>query len=1073
MASQRANIESVKSAITSATTCSPTTVSTLSELLSNKAAKYDGLDGSALKSAARGRIATQTKVGKTARPPSRPASRGTALKDTEAQELLSAKEKAILATEIVNAGLKAISAPIVIDACAPKAPQSRADLDTPVRKALRRTNSLPPSPLQPRSLNRVASSPNGVARPSTSANKALHASGQKAIGECCRIAFACLRALQSTTPPSIDLPPLQLENGMSSLVGKLIAAGLEELAVKELRILKKRLDHEMSMREKPSTKKTTNKEVSATAAGLDELLDFGAAVLTGPLLSLAVATQLQVLKLMTTSKKPSVIVAVISRLQPNHTSSPTQFLLKLAKQSSTHAAKAARQLETLSQLLLSLGPSVSSSDDLDSLSSRAHISPEAAFQLQTSAFLNRWIWWKLAGHKASVDSQIWEPYSRCLAAFIRRSQVKATSTYHIASASFASLYEAIYSEALEPALSPKAPLNQIYKNLGASAQNCANLKDAVKWVERLHNCASSSEVQTCTTAAKLLALRLQTEAGDVAEPLKKIICGMESQLKADGSELDEMILEISKARRTVISVLSRKTETGEAVHRSLDDDARQMCQSMILLCPRFYSRYLGKIPGDNAAVRDKVRFDQRRKYLAKLVPSTIDSVLYIIKTTRGDARATWDKTDTILNECKQLLDVMDASGPANSNNSDITGVSQYVRISNQYFSKYLEMRREPPGPQDMKYLKPLCRSVEVVQYRSRSEKNAAAFTTKLERLADFLRGSGRLQEAKMYLLMLRDELVDQGILGTVSAATSTMPVTSAWSMTDDTVLLARTVSSLVKVERKRCPQSLREVSLIEESWSAAEKGSVLENIFGAVSSLLVEPTSIQKDICKELLLLYDARSYPVRRLRVIGDYIYAYPASSTDVMEEARNTMALAAVEGLIENSEDAGLQSFATHLQSVLASRLELLEVHPRIDLIRPHLASWCTMIEKHKGREALERQIDDVAAFLDHLQSVADFLDMKGLATMRVAVLRMMANLDEVLRADSSDDLTLDYSFLASQYLDLGYSGKAGLSLDRALHCSQEVSAGSSLRRLVTQADYFLRIGNLDKWYVIRLRM
>lgn len=1064
MSSQRAKIESVKSAVASTTTCTSATVATLSELLLDRVAKDEEKDGVALKSTARGRITTATKA-KTTRPASRPASRGTALKEQEAQGTLPAKEKAILATEIINAGLKSISAVPVVDAQPLKAPQSKADLDTPARKALRRSNSLPQSPLQPRSLNRGKSTPSQVLRPtSSSATTALYVSGQRAIGECCRIALACLRALQATTPPSVDLPPLQLENGMSSLIGKLVAAGQDELAVKELRMLKKRLDHEISIKERTSPVRKADQEVPAAAAGLNELLDFGAGLSAGALLNLAIATQLQVLKLMTTSKKPSVITAAIPQLKPTHPSSPTQFLLNSARQSATHAAKAARQLETISQLLLSLGPSVSSSDDTAALSSKSHISPDAAFKLQTSAFLNRWFWWKLAGHKASVDEQIWEPYSRCLAAYVRRNQGKISAGYDSASKSFYSLCDAIYQEGEEPAFTPKSPFYSIYRSLGTLAQQCGNLKKATTWIDRLYSCPSQSELQRCATGAKLLSLRLQAGHWDVADALRVVVGVMESPVKGSSAEWDELIVEVSKARRVVISVISKKSDNGDD-SSTLEDESRQLCESMILLCPRFYSRYLGKLPSKDA-LAERIPFTRRRQNIEKTVTSTIDSVLYIIKMARSGGRAAWNETDAILQDCKQLLEVIDASAQASNTKPEAAGPSQYVRISNQYFSQYLEMRRESTGADDMKYLLPLRRSIEVVRYRPQSERKAAAMTTKLERLSDFLRGSGQLKEAKHYILMLRDELIDNHVLSTVSKAASTMQMGCAWSVNDDTLLLGRTIASLIKVERKKAPKTLRDVNLIEESWSAEEKGAVLENLFATISSLLTDSASMQKDIYRELLSLYEAPSYPVRRLRVIGDFVQSNPGSFKDVSGDASTIIQLYDYEGLVETSEDAGLQSFAPHLLRLLQSRRELLEEHPRIDLIKPYLKDWCTMIERSREREALESQIDDVAGFLDYLQSLADFLDMKGFATMRVAVLRMIANIDEVFRDDSADDLILDYSFLASQYLDLGYSGKAGLALDRALHCSQEVTPGTSLRRLVVHADYLLRIGNLDKW-------
>ena len=254
------------------------------------------------------------------------------------------------------------------------------------------------------------------------------------------------------------------------------------------------------------------------------------------------------------------------------------------------------------------------------------------------------------------------------------------------------------------------------------------------------------------------------------------------------------------------SVLSKKSDNGVDLS-TLEDESRQLCESMILLCPRFYSRYLGKLPSKDA-LAERIPFTRRRQNIEKTVTSTIDSVLYIIRTTQRGGRATWSETDAILQDCKQLLEVIDASAPPSNTKPEATGPSQYVRISNQYFSQYLEMRRESTGADDRKYLMPLRRSIEVVRYRPQSERKAAAMTNKLERLSDFLRGSGQLKEAKHYLLMLRDELVDNHVLSTVSKMASTMQMSCAWSVNDDTLLLARTIASLIKVERKKDRKSV-------------------------------------------------------------------------------------------------------------------------------------------------------------------------------------------------------------------------------------------------------------------------
>ena len=59
--------------------------------------------------------------------------------------------------------------------------------------------------------------------------------------ECARVAFAYLGTPEAAKVAGKDSPELQLENGMLALVGKLVAHGLDNLAAKEMRTLKRRL----------------------------------------------------------------------------------------------------------------------------------------------------------------------------------------------------------------------------------------------------------------------------------------------------------------------------------------------------------------------------------------------------------------------------------------------------------------------------------------------------------------------------------------------------------------------------------------------------------------------------------------------------------------------------------------------------------------------------------------------------------------------------------------------------------------------------------------------------------------
>lgn len=1075
-------LELVKSALSSTSTTTLATVSTLNDLLATKTASTGQKDAIPVGAGGRKRVATQTtqtKPGRTTRPPTKKTLAVSQKADSHEVEELTAKEKAILSTEVVNITLKTLSAAAAPSQQVRKQPQSRGDLETPVRKALRRSNSLPQSPLHPRSLNRVTSSPNVgnrlIRSPSSSSTSTpSNASGPRAVAECSRLAFAYLRMLQSSKTPTIELPPMQIENGMSALVGKLILLGLDDLALKELRILKKRLDASFKPSEKSRAKKDTTKDISSTSLSLsplrfDELLDFETVPTEGPLLSIAFTTQLQALKLLATSKKPLAIIAAIPKLQPGYHCSPTQLLVQSSKISSSLATKSARQLESLAQIILSLSPSISSSEDMAAVSPKLHVSPDAALQLQTIAFCTRYTWWPIAGHKGDIDSDIFEPYSRCMAAFARRSRGLSISSYECALQSYNAVLDVTAAQKNDLKVTTGSPLYVIHRLLASLAQDSGCDDEAIRWVEKLQGCKDSSEAQKCAIASKLVSLKLRTDPNDpvIEELLMTVVQGLESSIKGDGAELDELLTEVSRARRAAIMLVSKKPGGSNDAPDVVNEGPRQLCESLVLQCPRFSLRYLGKAPGNEASTKVIVRFEQRRHHLARSVPSTVDSALYLAKALRTHGRLTWEIMDSLLQDCLALLDATDISTPDNNSDSDSSRTSYFARISNLYYSQHLDMRRDASSPKDVHHLRPLRRSIDSIRSRPIGERKAAALTAKLERMGDLLRFSGRLDEARDIILLLRDELIADGALALVASAASTLPVRAAWDQSEDTLLLSRAFSLLVKL-KKKAPSTPHDLSLNDEAWASEEKGVVLEHVLDILSRQSETSSELQKAVYKELTAIYDARTFPIRRLRVLCNFAQTNPDQRRDIIEEARSTTTLASVDSVVASSSDSGLNQYTTHIRSLLTSTLELMDDHPRIDLIEPHLATWSSIIEKCKDQATLSRSIDNVDILLGHLQSVADFLDMKGYGKTRVAVLRMITNIDEIPRGSNPDDLVLDYCFLASQYLELGYSGKAGLALDKAqsFASSHGVTTNASIRRLVGYADYLLRVGNLDKW-------
>jgi separase len=1077
MSSLRDKADSVRLAVSSTSTCSAATVTILNALLlgdNGDSSINKEPDG---KPIARGRPKAATSISTTKT--SKSAKGGATAKSGQQTLQLSPKEKGILATEVINATLKVLGTPVKTPA--PIRPRPSQDLmKESVRRALRRSNSLPHSPLQPRTLHRVSSSPNVSRRLSRSSSSAsCTASGTRATAECARVAFSCLRILQlSKTSCMSDLPPYQLENGMSALIGKLIILGLDDLALKELRILKRRLEPSPKLPNKPAREKSRSTDITQTATAkpqnLAEILHFQVAPDPGPCLTLAIATQLHALKLLSSSKKPSLIDASLTTLQHEFSGSPVQLLLRAAAASSMPLPKAAKQLDTLSYLILSLCPSVSSSEDDIAITSNLNPSPDVILKLQALSFHIRILWWSLVGHQGDVEKDILDPFSKCLIAFARRSQHKSDETYKIALGALQNVQGSISTYDKKSTTATISSTSGIYRILGSLAQESGCYKDAIQWIEEAQHRSheTDSEARRCSIAASLVAMKLMTAPNDIKieELLMEVIEGISGSLKGASQDLDDLLTEVSHARRAAISLLSNRRTGSSNYTVGVSDGVRQMCESLVLQCPRFTLRFLGPSPDANASLKSIVRHQQLRKFVAKSASNAIDSALYLIKTFQCDGCLTWDLMDSTLQDCLALLEAIDNCEAENEIVDDRkeAATSYFVKLSNLYYAQHLNMKRDSENSKDVQHLRPLRRSIDCVLRRPRYEKEAAILLSKLERISNIYRSVDRLDEARESLVLLRDELVADGALAKVAAAAENRPIRTAWEYEDDTAMLGRTNANILKLEIK-LGRKASGLAWCHSSWSIQEKGVILEHCLDIILKPAKEALELQRNAFNQLLSLYESKAFPIRRLRVLIQVLNLDPGRRRDVADDVKSTVAVAGMKNVVMESKDSDLIRYVPHLQALASTILELQEDHPRIDLLRPHLAIWYSIIETSKNYESLTCQIDDVSDLVNHLHSIADFLHMKGFCSIRIAVLKMVANINELPRPNlGPDDLILNYCTLASQYLELGYSGRAGLALDRAhsLNHQNGVRPETSLRIYLSHAEYLITIGNVNKW-------
>lgn len=1051
MASIQAQVDAVKTAVSNISTCSPATIVTLKALLLPKDGSQVGGSSSDVRA---------TKTARSGKSTANGASKGASKRSSPADAgELSVKEMGSLATQIVNATLRALTEAAKPVPPTPSKRQPEAELvKTATRNALRRSNSAPMTPLQPRSINRVSTSPvaTKTTRPSTASNNSINL--LSAI-ECARVALSALRTLQSSG--KVAMPDLQLEAAMSSFIGKLIGLGLHEQAVKELRVLKVRLEGN-AMVDAKKRQNTAGSESKKQAQGLAEMLDFREAKPSDPAFSLAIATQIHALRILSAMKKPAHIEAAAPILREGHPSSLVTHLLSLAGGSSADTAKVARQLETVSQILLSLTPGVSSKDDGIATDPRLSISPTTALELQTLGLESRLHWWKMAGHQGDVDRDIYSPLSKCLVAYTRRLN-NARSTYALCQKSFDRIYEHVQLQGLRSSTSSKSPLAATYQLLTSVARESGMLEDAVWWATKLCNLLDMSVESAgkyCSIAAQLLALQLKYNPAVYLQSedlVAQVLAGVQGPLRGDSSELDELLANVGSLRRAIIAIILGHTKDDKGVVVQPPQKTKEPLEAFILQCPRFCLRWLGKPPDPKSSTKDYLRYEQRRQLLSQSIHHTLDSTFLLAKTQLDDQRLAWEPLETILNDSLTLL------GYLGEIHTPDDATTYYVKISHFYYMKYNSLRQQSTDPNDAEPLRALRRSVECVKDRPRKEKEKAQLLMKLERMAELYKNLGRVDEALGALQSIRTSLVDDGVLEAVARAFETQPPHVAWSLDNDADMLSRTLTSIAKTER------------IWINWAVdmpdAEQAAVLENRLWFVllgNGKKYQTLTLDDPTVDALLRIYNPTKFPIRRLRTLLRLLCSSVGQVnlvSDIRSITADAVQLDEHDGL---GDDYSLARYLAHMKALYSSITGLIDGYPDLPSLRQTISVWRSMLEGSGTREGLEGCIDDVSELLIHLQSVTDFLRMKGHDELLAVVLELSADISRVVDGPRPEDFLDSHTNLALQYANIGQTGEAEriLRLAEAFSARQEqITSEAAAGFHLALTEYLLAIGNHTK--------
>ena len=653
------SIDALKHAVTSVATCTHVTAQELTLLLTHSGPlEKPGLISE--RGGAKSRPLKRTGDARARGPRAEPA--------IIAVQTLNPAQRIALATEVINASLRSLAQAISDRACGKSCEQSR---DSQLQNAAAKSSSASPQALHNRSVNVLTPSPRKGPKPSASLYDERE--GVHALAECARIAFAALRKYYNGKEPSGALPFLQIEGGMSVLVGKLIALDLQDLAIKELWILTKRLGMGQLCQVDSSGDKRQDSRVKHRQSAVTDKQSLAnlLLVLESPKdhkhLSLVVATQLQILKVLGFSKSTTDLESVLRIFDERSAISPTSLIEALGCLEGTD--KCSRQLANLAQYLLLLCEREGLRD-----AKRAKVGSSGSatncLYLQTQALQILWKSWIVCGHNIDVTKQLVKPFRKYLDSYISiptDEPHKKCVAAEIAITRISDLvgsHRTLTSSQVKEFEDGKLQFEQLLVDLyRASGDYPSALKCLGRSLKKISDHGASGARRSellCQVASIELQSMESTISENCCKALEQAIISFSQPVNGNSAELDEMMISISSLRKAAVAALTRK-QIDEKGSIALQCQLQTLLTQCILTSLEFLVRYLGSSDASSSKISVAARFEKRRVLAKRIARPTAEGVIYLSKIFADADASAWGKFHQGLQNSIRLVKKLDDS----------------------------------------------------------------------------------------------------------------------------------------------------------------------------------------------------------------------------------------------------------------------------------------------------------------------------------------------------------------------------------------------------------------------------
>lgn len=1005
-------------------------------------------------------------------PPSQPT-------NEENTPVLSEHEKLVLATEVFNIASKLLSEHIKKHS----APRITKTVGENGSQRVR-TTSPAKVPLQPTSPNpKVHQAEN----PKNTPEENIKRNGNcriNLVAECAMLSLETLRSIR-ISEGTFDPNNLHLGQGINILVGKLLILGLQDLAVKGLWMLKSTLLVAIEAERTKRTNGFERKYLTSHNASLESLLEFQALPENGSLLQLMVSFQSYALKVLLIEENLDISHKVLQQLRLGNPCSPTNTILAANKIGIIPDDRAAQQLQSHSQNVLTLSIILSPAEERQAPATR----PENAtvpLLLQFLALEIRCIWWKLSGHKLDLAKELWGPLSRFISTYVRRCPNSHKHEFDAIQDAFKHLKARL--ESIKPLGHDKqksSSMAAVEKALGQIAYSAGRLETAAELCEASSTSLADVRplqraIYQCRRALlKVESLKSQsTSESEAFQAVNEAAKDLTASMKGNQNELDELLMESALLKKIIMKHIS---QTEPSSKKSLDCPITTYDSALAYLASflKFLMRYLA--PAVHASQQDDA--DAMTRYLQRsgnIVLAAIDSGIAVGKLSSGSGSLSWVKAESLLPICVSLCQLLQKLGPpcelerCPSNDASV----RLLRISNLYWATYMRYKDLGKGPAEL--LLPVEQATSILQYSALTEQRSGLLAIKFERQAALYSEIGKPKKSSKAYTSAIQAHFEAGVLATACQLSSKEHPRLIWKDPKGPgYALSRVLGCYIK-EQIKCASGANPVIYDVEDLEPCQRATLLEqelNILMGLNgpSTLSIVTETIPPLLSTILSLLPLDAYPIRRTRIIHQTLQYLLENNANFGKEFSNFLLTESAQCLSSSilpSEDKDLVLFQDDLQASLMITSAFYSGMTPLNVFENAIQTWVVIVQGCESWGAVQNRIGDPLSLIIHLRSLSDYLEIRGLWRLRISTL---ATISQLLILQDKPDYSMMvscYSSITLQYCRLGYLDKANYTLNRAKAVIQEhaISPRALLFWHLSFAEYSLERGDHLKRYILK---